>query len=230
MHQMHRTGAVMAPPVPGHGLAGMGQPSAPRQDLRRNFKQKFQQWNGRYRKVTPGSKPKKTAGKPSSKKSRRKYGERLANKRPPTCKLPDGTVYTLDSALRKGIADCPAGDQQMFATNVDILDALEGNSPRVEPVGEDVESGDEASCPEAPHHSTDAESDDEDESLPDNVRALVDSDKRQLAFYTVHLEDKVCGLQKELADAQAQIAMLSMSTANDVAACSAPESSDIANE
>lgn len=119
-----------------------------------------------------------------------------SNRLPPSCKLPDGTMFTLDSALRQGIIDCPAGDPQMFGTNVDILKAIEGHSPRQEGAGEDVESGDEASCPEAPLLSSEGDSDDDASCLPDNVKALVLSDKRQLALYTAHLEEKVCVLQK----------------------------------
>jgi hypothetical protein len=118
------------------------------------------------------------------------------SKLPPSCKLPNGTVFTLDPAWRQGLADVPAGDNRVFGTNVDILDVIEGNSPRPGNHVDDVESGDEASCPAMAAHSSEGDSEDEDDALPEDVKTLLRSDKRQLALYAVHLEQHVVQLTK----------------------------------
>ena len=103
-------------------------------------------------------------------------------------------MITLDTHVRQGIYESPVGDQPVYGTNVDILQAMEAPSPKAER-DDDVESGDEASCPEAPHRSDD-ESEEEEISLSGLALELVAADKRTLALYAAHLEEKVCGLQK----------------------------------
>jgi hypothetical protein len=113
---------------------------------------------------------------------------------------------SLDPAWRQGLADVATGEagNPFVGTNLDILEAIERNSPKRDAAdpGESVESGDEASCPGHPDTS-DAETSDDDDvdsrGLPEGAKyqELVDNNgKKQLARYTVHLEQEVLRLQK----------------------------------
>lgn len=213
-HSMNRTAHAQAPGGGPPSAQHRGPPGRARaRDVRRD---PFQAVDFKDRKHSRSRPAGSKRGKSRNGNGKRKHhgANKRASKLPPTCKLPDGSMFVLDSALRQGIVDCSLVDRPVFGTNVDILHAIEAHSPRAVAACDDVESGDEASCPEAPQHSSDGDSDDEDSYLPDNVKALLQSDKRQLALYTAHLEEQVCSLQKDVVEANARAAKVAGPTAS----------------
>ena len=121
-------------------------------------------------------------------------------KQPESSKLQCGDALSLDPAWRQGLADVAVGTLHAHVgTNIDLLDAIEANTPKPPRHDNSVESGDEASCPAADESDGESSKGDEDDvecgEVPAEMRELLENNKTQLARYTLHLEQQVLRLQ-----------------------------------